>query len=218
MTTTDTYINTQLHPLRIDESILSVQGFFDRNGFSHFPVTEEGVYVGCLSAEDAHTLDSDKVIGTYKYVLEPFFVREQTNWLDVIEKFAQNETDIMPVLSQENTYLGYYRLFDVVQILNQTSFLREPGGIIVLEKSTTQYSAIEIAQIVENSNHKLLGMFVTKIDDMIQVYIKVNADNLNELLQSFRRYGYEIISEHSEDTYIQSLKDRLNYIEKYLNI
>ncbi|HUH51298.1 MAG TPA: hypothetical protein VLZ11_04315 [Flavobacterium sp.] len=218
MTTTDTYINTQLHPLRIDESILSVQGFFDRNGFSHFPVTEDGVYLGCLSADDAYTLEADKSINAYRYVLESFFVREKANWLEVIEKFAQNETDIMPVLSQDNAYIGYYRLFDVVQILNQTSFLREPGGIIVLEKNTSQYSASEIAQIVENSSYKLLGMFVTTIDDMIQVYIKVNADNLNELLQSFRRYGYEIISEHAEDTYIQSLKERLNYIEKYLNI
>lgn len=218
MTTTDTYINTQLHPFKIDESILSAQGFFDDKGFSHFPVTENGVYIGCLSAEDAHTLDADKNIGEYKYVLESFFVRGKTNWLEVIEKFAQNETDIMPVLSEENTYLGYYRLFDVAQVLNQTPFLREPGGVIVLEKNTLQYSASEIAQIVENSNYKLLGMFVTKIDDMIQVYIKVNADNLNDLLQSFRRYDYEIISEHPEDSYIQSLKERLNYIEKYLNI
>lgn len=218
MTTTDTYINTQLQPIGIDKSILSAQGFFTSHGFSHFPIAENGIYMGCLSAEDVHTLDADKTIGDYRYILEPFFVRQNSNWLDVIEKFAQNETDIMPILTEENTYLGYYKLFDVVQILNQTSFFRELGGIIVLEKNTLQYSASEIAQIIENSNYKLLGMFVSKIDDMVQVYIKVNADNLNELLQSFRRYGYEIISEHPEDSYIQSLKERLNYIEKYLNI
>src|SRR5690606_20337689 len=150
--------------------------------------------------------------------LEGFFVRDSTNWLDVLEKFAQNQTDVMPVLNQENVYLGYYKLSDIVQIFSETSFLREHGGIIVVEKNITQYSASEIAQIVESNGHKLLGMFVSEMDDKVEVHLKVNTENLNEILQSFRRYEYEIISEHSEDIYMQSLKERLDYMDKYLNI
>ena len=41
---------------------------------------------------------------------------------------------------------------------------------------------------------------------------------INEIIQTFRRYNYEIISEHQEDAYIENLKERSDYLDKYLNI
>ena len=32
------------------------------------------------------------------------------------------------------------------------------------------------------------------------------------------RYEYEIVSEHEEDNYMNSLKERSDYLDKYLNI
>jgi len=212
------YIHTRILPFEVTQTVASVQDFFIDNGFSHFPITDQGVYLGCIVADDVETFDADKTIGDYRYTLEGFYVRENTNWLDVLEKFAQNQTDVMPVLNSDNRYLGYYKPSDIVQIFSETSFLREPGGIIVVEKTAVQYSASEIAQIVESNGHKLLGMFLSEVNDKVQVYIKVNAENLNEILQSFRRYDYEIISEHTEDNYLQNLKDRADYLDKYLNI
>src|SRR5690554_677211 len=218
MVSIDTYIHSGLKPFEVSEKVSGLQSFFLNNGFSHFPLTQQGVYIGCVSAEDIETFDTDKVMNDYKYTFDGFFVREKANWLDVLEKFAQNQTNIMPVLSQNNIYLGYYRLSDIVQVFSETSFLREPGGVIVVEKNILQYSASEIAQIVKSNGHKLLGMFVSEMNDMVQVYLKINAENLNEMLQSFRRYEYEIVSEHSQDMYMKSLKERLEYMDKYLNI
>lgn len=212
------YIHTRIPPFEVTQKVTSIQDFFIDNGFSHFPITEQGVYLGCVIAEDAETFDTDKTIGDYRYTFEGFYVRENTNWLDILEQFAQNQSDIMPVLSEDNRYLGYYKLSDVVRIFSETAFLREPGGSIVVEKNMMQYSASEIAQIVESNGHKLLGMFLSEVNDRVQVYLKVNAENLNEILQSFRRYDYEILSEHSEDNYLKNLKERADYLDKYLNI
>jgi hypothetical protein len=38
---------------------------------------------------------------------------------------------------------------------------------------------------------------------------------MNEIIQTFRRYNYEIISEHQS---INNLKERSDYLDKYLNI
>jgi hypothetical protein len=37
--------------------------------------------------------------------------------------------------------------------------------------------------------------------------MKISLGAINEIIQSFRRYNYEIISEHQEDNYINSLKN-----------
>jgi hypothetical protein len=77
----------------------------------------------------------------------------------------------------------------------------------------------QITQIIESNNGKLLGLFVSDSDvDTIEITIKVSLGALNEIIQTFRRYNYEIVSEHHEDNYINNLKERSDYLDKYLNI
>jgi hypothetical protein len=72
---------------------------------------------------------------------------------------------------------------------------------------------------VESNNGKLLGLFVSSSDvETIEVTLKINIGPINEIIQTFRRYDYEIISEHHEDNYINTLKERSDYLDKYLNI
>ncbi len=81
------------------------------------------------------------------------------------------------------------------------------------------YSMSQITQIVESNNGKLLGLFVSDSDtETIEITIKVTLGVMNDIIQTFRRYNYEIISEHNEDNYINNLKERSDYLDKYLNI
>ena len=202
-----------------EETILAAQDFFMDVSFSHFPVLEDGIYLGSIVAEDIETFDTDKKISNYKYTLEPFFVRSSMNWLDVLEFFGKNHTDIVPVLDENNHYLGYYELTDSMRFLNETPFIKEAGGIIIVKKALVDYSMSQVSQIVESNNGKLLGLFVSKSDnDTIEITIKVTLGVMNDIIQTFRRYNYEIISEHNDDNYINTLKERSDYLDKYLNI
>ena len=40
----------------------------------------------------------------------------------------------MPILDENNIYIGYYELKDFIQLFNDTPFLSEPGGILIVEK------------------------------------------------------------------------------------
>ena len=41
---------------------------------------------------------------------------------------------------------------------------------------------------------------------------------MNSIAQTFRRYGYNVVSEHEEDKMNDELKERSDYLNKYLNI
>lgn len=213
------YINHDYKPLDVQESVAVVQDFFVEVPFSHFPVLEEGVFVGNLSSEDVETFDFDKKISDYKYTLEGFFTKNNAIWLDVLEVFAHNQSNILPVLDENNVYLGYYEIDDIIRFFNETPFLKEPGNIIIIEKSANEYSFSQISQIVEGNDGRLLGLFVSDItNEKVQITIKIAMGGMNEIIQTFRRYEYEIISEHQEDSYLKILKDRSDYLDKYLNI
>jgi predicted transcriptional regulator len=219
MTEIKDYINTDFKPLQSSDMISEVQDFLLDMTFSHFPVMEEDVYIGSIATADVETFDSDKRIIDYRYTLEGFFVRSTDIWLDVLEVFAKNHTNVVPVLDETNKYTGYYELEDIMKFFHETPFLKEPGGIIVVKKGITDYSMSQITQIVESNNGKLLGLFISEADvESVQITMKISLGAMNDIIQTFRRYNYEIISEHQEDNYINNLKERSDYLDKYLNI
>ncbi|NDP26075.1 MAG: acetoin utilization protein acuB [Flavobacterium sp.] len=213
------YITNDFKAIDSQETITAVQDFFSELTFSHFPVVEEEIYIGSIASEDIETFDSLKKIIDYRYSLEGFFARNTMIWLDVLEVFAKNKTNLVPVLDHSNKYVGYYEIRDIMDFFHETPFLQESGGIIVIQKRTLDYSVGEITQIIESNNGKILGLFVSEADsENTQVTIKISLGVMNEIIQSFRRYNYEIISEHFEDNYINTLKERSDYLDKYLNI
>ncbi len=164
MTEITNYITNDYKAIDSQETIATVQDFFDELTFSHFPVVEEGIYIGSIASEDIETFDSLKKVFDYRYSLEGFFARENMIWLDVLEVFAKNHSNLVPVLNENNNYLGYYEIRDIMKFFHETPFLQESGGIILVKKKTLNYSMGEITQIIESNNGKILGLFVSKSD------------------------------------------------------
>lgn len=213
------YIVRDLDIRNIGEKIDVVQILFKELSYSHLPVENDGVYLGSISENDIHTFEPEKAIGDYQYALEGFFVRESDDWLDVLHSFAKNQTNILPVLDEQNSYLGIVELVDIMNLFTETPFLNEPGGIIILEKGYKDYSFSEISQIIESNDGHLLGTFLSKTEnDIVQITLKIGQTGLNAILQSFRRYGYRVISHHQEDTFRSNLRERSQYLNKYLNV
>ena len=204
---------------KVGDSLKKVIKFFNESTYSHVAVVEGNVFIGVLGENDLDNYEKDKRIEDYRYNLETFFVRKETSWLDVLEIFSKNEANLLPVLDDNGLVLGYYDLIDIVDEFIDTPFFTEPGGILVLAKGLKDYSFSEIAQIVESNNVKLIGGFITDIrNDVIQITIKIGTTHLNEIIQTFRRYNYTILYGNNDDQFIEDLKQRSDYLDKYLNV
>ncbi len=213
------YIINDIMPLSAESKVADAQNLFSQLTYSHVPVKKDNRFIGSLSETDVDCFDADKNIDQYLYAVESFHVNQKTLWLDVLEAFAQNETNIMPVLDEKGNYLGYYELNDIIALFNDTPFFAEAGAILMVEKGINDYSFSQISQIVESNSAKLFGAFISKVEnDMVEITIKIGHKGLNEIIQSFRRYGYNIISGHAEDLHLDNLKERSDYLRKYLNL
>ncbi|MEZ4968785.1 MAG: CBS domain-containing protein [Flavobacteriaceae bacterium] len=204
---------------KVGDSLKKVIKFFNGSTYSHIAVVDGNVFVGVLGENDLDNYDKNGKVADCRYNLETFFVRKETSWLDILEQFSKNGANLLPVLDDNGLVLGYYDLIDVVDKFIGTPFFTEPGGILVLAKGLKDYSFSEIAQIVESNNVKLIGGFITDIrNDVIQITIKIGTTHLNEIIQSFRRYNYAIIYGNNDDQFIEDLKQRSDYLDKYLNV
>jgi CBS domain-containing protein len=215
----DAHIINSLPVFVLEDSLDTVIEFFKTTTFSHVAIVEKGRFLGLLAENDLETFEKNKKIEDYRYNLESFFVLKETGWLDILEVFARNDANLLPVLNDNTEVLGYYDLTDLVGLFIDIPFFTEPGGILVIAKGKKDYSFSQITQIVESNNTRLLGAFITDSrDDLIQITLKISTESMNEVVQTFRRYNYNILFGNLEDKFLENLKKRSNYLDKYLNV
>ncbi|NQY04629.1 MAG: CBS domain-containing protein [Flavobacteriaceae bacterium] len=213
------YIINDVKPQYLTSKIEELQLMLNHLTYSHIPIANDDGFIGVISENDVYCFDSDKKIEAYQYAVELFVVNTKTNWLDVLEAFAKNSTNIMPVVDQNNQYIGYYELNDVISLFSEMPFFLEAGAVLVVEKGIRDYSFSEITQIVESNNARVFGAFLSNVsNDLAQITLKISHKGMTEIMQTFRRYGYNIISSHEGDAYIENLQERSAYLKRYLNI
>jgi predicted transcriptional regulator len=214
----DHIINT-IPVFEVGDSLKEVIHFFTHSTYSHVAITEDGLFMGLLGEADLDTFQETSPIEEFRYQLEVFSVLPEATWLDILEVFTRNEANLLPVVNSENRVLGYYDLNDVVDLFTDMPFFTEPGAILVVSKPLRDYSFSEIAQIVEGNNTRLLGAFITSIEnETAQITLKIGDSNINEVLQTFRRYHYQVLSGSIDDKFLEELRQRSDYLDKYLNV
>lgn len=203
----------------IQELLAEPIHFFKNSTYSHVAITEDQKLLGLLSENDLEAFEEDQKISSFKTNLESFFAVRETSWLDVLELFSRNEANLLPVLDEEAHVMGYYDLNDFVGVFIDTPFFKEPGAILVVAKGIKDYSFSEIAQIVESNNTKLIGAFITDSrNEVVQITIKIGLNNFNEVVNTFRRYNYSILFGNKADQFLEDLKERSDYLDKFLNV
>lgn len=214
------YISNDVKALHLDDTINKAKLLFNELIFTHIPVVDNNNLLGLIAESDLHIFEKDnQKLSDVQYLFQSFYTTENANWFDLLKDFASNEANIIPVLTENKKYVGYFELADILHFFNSTPFLKENGTILVVSKDKNDYSLSQVSQIIERNEAKLFGAFISKItNDLIEITIKLSTQNINDILQTFRRYNYTVVSNIKEDEYINDLKERSEYLQKYLNI
>jgi CBS domain-containing protein len=214
------YILKEIQPLTTKSNVKMAQRLFQEHPITHLHLVEEGTLLGSFSESDIQTLEnSETSLESYTSLLDWFFAEESSTVLELLQLFANNDCTILPVLNTNKKYIGYYDLSDVLDVFTSSPFMLEESEILVVETQENNFSMSTIAQIVEASGCKLLGAYISeKKEGQVQVTLKIVAQEINEIIQTFRRYDYTIVSVHENDVYLDDLKNRSQYLQKYLNM
>ena len=214
------YIRNEIKPLHLKSSAKTAKKLFDNFPITHFAVVEDNNLLGCFAQNDIQTIEN-KPDGLFMYthLLNSFFADEKATVLELLKIFADNDTNIVPILNKEKKYIGYYDLCDVLEVFSASPFMIEDSETLIIEKIKSDYSMSEISQIVESNGGKLLGLYISKKQQgYVQITLKISTADIHEIMHAYRRYDYKIISMHENDIYLEDLKSRSDYLQKYLDI
>ena len=163
------HIITTIPVFEVGDSLKEVIHFFTHSTYSHVAITEEGSFMGLLGEADLDSFQETSPVEEFRYQLEVFSVTPEATWLDVLQVFSRNGSNILPVVDEKNRVLGYFDLNDIVDLFTDMPFFTEPGAILVVARTLKDYSFSEVAQIVEGNNTRLLGAFISTIDNELSL-------------------------------------------------
>src|ERR1035437_1505565 len=209
-------------PLRLTDSGQKALNWMEIFRISHLPVVDGKNLVGLISDKIIYDLNIiDKPVGDYSdHLLSPH-VHTNQHIYEIFSTVSLLKLTAVPVLDLHHQYVGVITVSDLVQKFADLVAVNEPGGVIVLELNSIDYSLSQIAQIVEGNDAKILSFYISQESEskLMTVTLKINVIDLSAIIQTFVRYDYDIKAVYMDDSIIQNLyDDRLDQLMKFMNI
>lgn len=214
-------INNIVPSLKTTDTVEDAMSWMDEFRVCHLPIVFEQEYLGLISENQLFDLpDPSQPIGSYKLNLERPYTTGSQHIFDVVKDLGERKLTVIPILDEEENYLGLTTSVDIIENLSRLASFYEPGGIIILTMNVHDYSLSEIARIVESNDCKILSSHVASSSESSQVelVIKLNKTDLTRVIASFERFQYNIKASYHESTFDDDLKDRFNTLMNYLKL
>ena len=101
----------------------------DENRVSHIAVVDNGEYHGLISDNEIYDLDDTFVpLDQVKPVLIKLFVQPFDHIYDILTVFAENNITALPVLNEDDQYLGVIGLEQIIKAPSQNDKFERTRG------------------------------------------------------------------------------------------
>jgi acetoin utilization protein AcuB len=213
-------ISTAVLPLRTSDTgkmaLVSMENFNVR----HLPIVNDSQLLGVICEDDILIHNINEPIGSYQLSLLRAFVKKSDHLYEVMRLLAEHQLTIIPVVDDLGDYVGMVSLEDVLNYFAKTAAFSDSGSIVVLEFQQRSYSLAEIARLVEAEGAAILSTFVSSRPEssLVEVTLKINRQDIHNILAAFQRFGYVIKASFNEEEYLESLQERYDALMSYLNI
>lgn len=213
------FIDPSIVPLKISDSVAVAIDFFKEFSVRQLPVVQDNICIGILSLDEIEEELED--IPVLDFInLSYSFASTYDHIYEVMRAISEQSVTLFPIIDENNNYLGCITLASLFKNYVNCAAFSQPGSIIVLEMDKKNYSLAEIARIVESENKVILSSLLSSNaeSDRLEITLKLNSAQIQNLLSTFERFGYNIKATFDEEDVKDTLKNRYESLMTYLNV
>jgi predicted transcriptional regulator len=191
------------------------------NNVTHLPIVDGEKYIGIISEEDLMQADNDnEEISTLNQSFSDISVKDDEHFLKAVQLAADSGLSIVPVVTEELELIGTVAYNELLKFSSDFMSLSEPGGLIVLEMESNQYSFNDISKIVETNDAQITQLNTSNDAEtgMMQVTIRINKPEVSDIVATFQRYDYNVKYFFGEELYANELRSNYDNLMNYLKI
>jgi CBS domain-containing protein len=215
-------ISDVIPSLKTSDTGLDALNWMEAFRVSHLPIVNNRVFLGLISDVDIYDLNSaEEPLGNHRLSLMKPYVFDHQHIYDIIEISSRLKLSVIPVLNQEKEFLGVITQNDLMHRFSELIAAHTPGGILKIEVGLRDYALAEIARIVEDSDAKILSLYVSQEADIdsLSLTIKLNRTELSPVLNAFERYGYRVRAVYGAEIQMdETVKRNYESLIRYLSV
>ncbi|MFN5421772.1 MAG: CBS domain-containing protein [bacterium] len=221
MTYCSQLLDTTLQTADLHDTVSVVLALCKENNYQHLPVLDGNLYAGLVSVDDLEEAeDTNAELSTLSsYFIKPL-VRSSDHFLHALKVRAKFFVNIVPVVNEENEWEGAITDEKLLDNLSKLTGVSDSGSIVVLSMPIHDYAPGEINRLVESNDAMIMHMnsFQDHHTGQIQVVLRINKEEVSDLVATFQRYEYNVLYYYGDETYDNSLQQNLDHLFNYLNI
>lgn len=188
---------------------------------SNISIVEGDEYKALIKEEDVLNWETpEKALSQAAFTNFKPVVYGNQHPYEAVRRALQQNISIVPVLNEENKYIGSVSRNSLFEFICNNSGLDKSGGIISLEVKPVNYSLSEIARICESNDVIItnLQVFTYPNQELMEIIIKTNTKEIQGLVASFERYEYQVKEVFGEMPAVESMVDRYQSLMHYINM
>ena len=207
--------------LHLTDKVYQALQLMNDNHVTHLPIVEGEKYSGLISEDDLLMAENDNAeLSSLQQSFGNSAVRGSEHFLKAVQIAAENGLSVVPVINEEGELISTVAYNDLLKQASEFMSLNEPGGLIVLEVDSNQYSFNEISKLVETNDAQITQLNTTNDPEtgIMQVTIRINKPEISDIVATFQRYEYNVKYFFGEELYTNELKDNYDNLMNYLKI
>ncbi|HEX8358069.1 MAG TPA: CBS domain-containing protein [Segetibacter sp.] len=203
-----------------DDTILFALQLIDDFDILHIAVVDHNKYLGIISKDDLLDADENAPIKVVMGGMLQKAVKSTEHFLVALKLASQNNLSMVPVVSNEQDWLGAIPAVELLKTASQFTGAEEPGAVIILEMERKSYSFGEISRLVETNDADItqFNTFFENETGLLIVTIKINKVEVSDILSTFQRYEYSVRYFMGEEQYENELRYNYDHLMSYLRI
>lgn len=193
----------------------------EENNLTQIPVVADDKYMALVKEDDVLDWDTpDEPIGKSNFMRYSPAINATRHPFDAIKLANSQNISVLPVVDDENNYLGAITHETIIKYLAEDTGLEAPGGILVLEIAPKDYSLYEVARICESEEVVIIRSQIRSNKDTgkLELTIKTNRNDVDSLASAMERYGYVVMKVYGEHSNKDDMMDRYNLLMSYINM
>lgn len=217
-----TLINPMIPILKLTDTVGTALDWMDEFRTRQLVVADSGLYKGIVSEDILFDIsDTTQPLSRIIIQHEDVFAVEDNHPYELLRLVTQFSLDIIPVVNENKNVTGTILVRDLVERFVSELGIQEKGAVLVLKIAERDYSLSEISRLIESNGTKVLSSYYSSSEslhpaDTSLLTLKLNRTNINPIIATLERFGYDIEEAHANDPIESVDQERLDMLLRYL--
>lgn len=207
--------------LRLQDKVYQALQMMNDNNVTHLPIVDGDKFIGLISEADLLLAENDNAaLSELQQSFSDISVKDDEHFLKAVQLAADSGVSVVPVVTEDNELVGTVAYNELLKFSSEFMSLSEPGGLIVLEVESNQYSFNEISKLVETNDAQITQLNTSNDAEtgLMQVTIRINKPEVSDIVATFQRYEYNVKYFFGEELFTNELRSNYDNLMNYLKI